>query len=97
MRGAIPPLRQYAFTAWCSVKEKHRDNFILSYISSRDSSVGIEMGYELDDRGSRVRFLAVAGKFFSSQPCPERLWGPPSLLSNGYQGPFPGGKTGGGA
>jgi len=21
------------------------------------------------------------------------LWGPPSLLSNGYRGPFPGGKA----
>jgi hypothetical protein len=26
-------------------------------------------------------------------PCPDRLWGPPSLLSNGYQGFFPGGKA----
>jgi hypothetical protein len=26
MRGAIPPLPQYAFTTWCSVK-KHRENF----------------------------------------------------------------------
>jgi hypothetical protein len=26
MRGAIPPLPQYAFMAWCLVK-KHRDNF----------------------------------------------------------------------
>jgi hypothetical protein len=25
MRGAIPPLSQYAFMAWCFVK--HRDNF----------------------------------------------------------------------
>jgi hypothetical protein len=25
MRGAIPPLPQYAFMAWCSIK-KHRDN-----------------------------------------------------------------------
>jgi hypothetical protein len=25
MRGSIPPLPQYAFMAWCSVK--HRDNF----------------------------------------------------------------------
>jgi hypothetical protein len=25
MRGAIPPLRQYVFMAWCLVK--HRDNF----------------------------------------------------------------------
>jgi hypothetical protein len=26
MSGAIPPLPQYAFMAWCSAK-KHRDNF----------------------------------------------------------------------
>jgi len=27
MRGAIPPLPQYVFMAWCLVK--HRDNFTL--------------------------------------------------------------------
>jgi hypothetical protein len=27
-------------------------------------------------------------EFFSSPPCPDRLWGPPSLLSKGYRGPF---------
>jgi hypothetical protein len=43
---------------------------------SRDSSVGIALDYGLDDRGSRVRFLAK---------CPEWLWGPPSLLSDRYQ------------
>jgi hypothetical protein len=26
---------------------------------------------------------------FFSPPCPERHWGPPRLLSNGYQGLFP--------
>jgi hypothetical protein len=24
---------------------------------------------------------------------PDRLWGPPSLLYNGYRGPFSGGKA----
>jgi hypothetical protein len=30
---------------------------------SRDSSVGIALGYGLDDRGSRVQFPAGAGNF----------------------------------
>jgi hypothetical protein len=30
---------------------------------SRDSSVGIALGYGLDDRGSRVRFPAGVGNF----------------------------------
>jgi hypothetical protein len=46
--------------------------------------VGIALGYGLDDRGSRVRFLVGGWEFFSSSSRPERLWGPPSLLSNGY-------------
>jgi hypothetical protein len=32
-------------------------------VQSRDSSVGIALGYGLDDRGSRVRFSARAGNF----------------------------------
>jgi hypothetical protein len=35
----------------------------LCYLQSRDSSVGIALGYGLDDRGSRVRLPAGAGNF----------------------------------
>jgi hypothetical protein len=44
------------------------------------------LGYRLDDRG-----LIPSGcwEFFSKPSRPERLCGPPSLLSNGYQGLFP--------
>jgi hypothetical protein len=36
---------------------------ILGHIKIRDSSVGVALGYGLDDRGSRVRFPAGAGNF----------------------------------
>jgi hypothetical protein len=32
MRGAIPPLPQYAFMVWYSVKKRHRDNFTFVFI-----------------------------------------------------------------
>jgi hypothetical protein len=43
-----------------SFREFH--NYII-YIKSRDSSVGVALGYGLNDRGSRVRFPAGAGNF----------------------------------
>jgi hypothetical protein len=80
---------------WCSV-EAQGQLYLYLYqlykvvIGSRGSSIGIALGYGLYDRGSMVRFPGggEAGNFFSSPPRPERLWGPPSLLSNGYQGLF---------
>jgi hypothetical protein len=52
----------------------------------------IAPGYGLDDRGS---IPGRGWEFFSSTPCPERLWGLPSLLSNGYRGLFSWGKAAG--
>jgi hypothetical protein len=54
---------------------------------SPDNVVGIATGYELDDRGFGVR-VPVELRIFSNTRRPDRFWGPPSLLSNGYLGLF---------
>jgi hypothetical protein len=54
-------------------------------IRSWDSSDGIVTGYRLD---AEVRFPPEIISFFSPQS-PDRLWGPSSLLFNGYRGLFP--------
>jgi hypothetical protein len=67
----------------------------LSEARSRDSVVGIANGYGLEDRGAGVQVL-LGSRIFSSPRRPNRLWGPPNLLSNGYRGPLsPGGKAAG--
>jgi hypothetical protein len=47
--------------------------------------IGIATGYGLEGRGVRFR-VPVGARNFSSPRRPDRFWGPPSLLSNGYRG-----------
>jgi hypothetical protein len=52
-----------------------------------DSVVGIPIGYGLDGRGVGV-LGPIGSRIFSSPRRLDRLWGSPSLLSNGYRGLF---------
>jgi hypothetical protein len=47
-------------------------------------SGSIVSDYGLDDRAIEVQSPAGAKDLSSTLLCPDRLWGPPSLLYNGY-------------
>jgi hypothetical protein len=63
---------------------------ILSWVSA----VGIAIGYGLDVRGVGVQVL-VRSNIFSFFTSSYWLWGPPSLICNGYRGLFRWGKAAG--
>jgi hypothetical protein len=64
-----------------------RSSVTLSMISlaSVIRGVSIATGYGLDGPGS----VPGSARFFSPRERPDRLWGPPSLPSDGYQGLSP--------
>jgi hypothetical protein len=62
---------------------------------SRDSSVGIALGYGLDDRGSRVRFPAGAGNFSLHYRVQNGSGSRPASYPMGTRGSFSGGKAAG--
>jgi hypothetical protein len=62
---------------------------------SRDSSVGIALGYGLDDQGSRVRFPAEDGNFSLHNRVQNGSGAHPASYPVGTRGPFPGGKAAG--
>jgi hypothetical protein len=51
------------------------------------SVIGIAAGYCLDDREVGIR-VPVGSRILSFPRRPDRLWGPPNLLSNGYRRPL---------
>jgi hypothetical protein len=99
MHGAMPPFPQYVFISWCLIK--HRDDNTFTYpftttdVWSRDSSVGIALGYGLDDRGSKVRFPAWAGNFSLHHRVQNGSGTHPASYLMGTRGSFPGGKAAG--
>jgi hypothetical protein len=52
-------------------------------MQSRDSVVGVETGYGLDDRGVGVR-VPVESRIFTSPYRPHRLSGSHNFLYDGY-------------
>jgi len=61
------------------------NGLLLQFTCWPGSSVGIATGYGLDSPGIKSRWDEISRSF------PDRPWGPPILLYNGYQ-VFPGGK-----
>jgi hypothetical protein len=59
---------------------------------SRDSSVGIALGYGLDNRDSRFRFPAGAGNFSLNRRVQNGCGTHPTFYPMGTRGSFPGGK-----
>jgi hypothetical protein len=65
------------------------------WCGSHDSSVGIALGYGLDDRGSRVRFPAGPGNFSLHRHVQNGSGAHPAFYPVGTRGSFPGCKAAG--
>jgi hypothetical protein len=94
---STPP---HVCVAWSLLKHRENSAFASSTLicfrcrlsESRDSSVGIALGYGLDDRGSRVRFPAEAGNFSLHHRVQTGSGAHPASCPVGVRGSFPGVK-----
>jgi hypothetical protein len=68
-------------------------HFVTGSGGIRDSSVGIALGYGLDDRGSKVRFPAGARNFSLHHRVQNGSVAHPASYPMGTRGSFPGGKA----
>jgi hypothetical protein len=65
------------------------------FVAKGDNSVGIALGYGLDDRGSRFRFPVGAGNFSLHHRVQNGSEAHPASCPMGTRGSFPGGKAAG--
>ena len=89
--GLLAPHQVPFQSTWNLSTKWQQDRFFINYFSfsGPGSSVGIATGYGLNGPGIESRW---GGEIFRTRP--DRPWGPPSLLYNGYR-VFPEGKAAG--
>jgi hypothetical protein len=95
MSGTIPPLPNTPSWRGSRLKKEQGQLYFYLYLKSCDSSVGIALGYGLDDRDSRFRFPAGAGNFSLHQRVQNGSGAHPASYPVGTRSCFPGGKVAG--
>jgi hypothetical protein len=93
MRRAIPLLPQYVYMARCLVTYRMTT---LHYFTPLyfTTVLHVKFNGHCWNEISKQICPGEGWEFFSSPPCPERLWSPPDLLPNGDLGLFPSGESG---
>jgi hypothetical protein len=94
--GQNCPLNTHFSTTKQNFFNDDKINFTnISYIKSRDSSVGIALDYGLDDRGPTVRFPAGTRNFSLNHRVKNGSGAHPASYPMGTRGSYPGSKAAG--
>jgi hypothetical protein len=78
---------------WSEIDCVSENKMNFGTFKSRGSSVGIALGYGLDDRGSRVRFPAGDGNFSLHHRVQNGSGAHPASYTMGTRGSYLGGKA----